>query len=75
MDLGVLKERLIEAVAAAALLGGGAQLINTTVENAKQDTRIERLETVDDRLEAIQDDLSTTRETVVRLETKLETMK
>lgn len=72
MDLGHIKERLIEAAAAAALLGGGAQVIGNTVDIAKQDTRVERLEGVDARLEKIQEDLATTRETVVRLEVKLE---
>lgn len=70
-----LKERLIEAAAAAALLGGGAQVIGNTVDIAKQDTRVERLEGVDARLEKIQQDLATTRETVVRLETYMENTK
>ena len=72
MDLIALKERLIEAVAAAALLGGGAQLIGNTVQIAKQDTRVERLEELDEKLEVMADDVAETREAVIRLETKLE---
>jgi hypothetical protein len=72
VDLSAIKDRLIEAVAAAALLGGGAQIITNTVDNAKQDTRIERVEKVDERLEQMQDDLTVTREAVVRLEAKME---
>lgn len=75
MDWAALKERLIEAVAAAALLGGGAQLVSNTVDNATQDTRIERLEKLDERLDDIATDVSETRETVVRLETKMENTK
>jgi proteasome assembly chaperone (PAC2) family protein len=72
VDLSAIKDRLIEAAAAAALLGGGAQIITNTVDNAKQDTRIERVEKVDERLEQMQDDLTVTREAVVRLEAKME---
>jgi hypothetical protein len=72
VDLSAIKDRLIEAAAAAALLGGGAQIITNTVDNAKQDTRLERVEKVDERLEQMQDDLTVTREAVVRLEAKME---
>lgn len=72
MDWTALKDRLIEAAAAAALLGGGAQLIGNSVDIARQDTRLERVERLDERLEDIQQDVAETRETVVRLETKLE---
>lgn len=72
MDWSVLKDRLIEAAAAAALLGGGAQLVSNTVGIAQQETRVERLEKLDERLDKIADDVTKTRETVVRLETKLE---
>lgn len=72
MDWSALKDRLIEAAAAAALLGGGAQLIGNTVELGKQETRVERLERMDERLDEIADDVAETRETVVRLEAKLE---
>ena len=72
MDWGDLKFRLIEATAAAALLGGGAQVVNNSVEQARIETRVERLEKLDERLVDIQRDVSTTRETVARLEAKLE---
>jgi hypothetical protein len=73
MDFSALKERLIEGIAAAALLGGGAQLITNTVDNATQDARIERIEKLDSRIEEMADDVAETRETVIRLETKMET--
>lgn len=72
MDFGSLKERLIEAAAAAALLGGGSQIVTNSIDLAKHDTRIERLEGVDERLDKMATDLATTRETVIRLETKME---
>lgn len=72
MDWSALKDRLIEAVAAAALLGGGAQLVSNTVDIGKQETRIERIEELDNKIEKMADDVAETRETVVRLETKLE---
>jgi ribosomal protein L13E len=72
MDWTALKDRLIEAAAAAALLGGGAQLVGNSVDIARQDTRLERVERLDERLEDIQRDVAETRETVVRLETKME---
>lgn len=62
----------MEAAAAAALLGGGAQVVSTTVDVAKHDTRLERVEKIDARMEDIQKEVSETREAVVRLETKLE---
>jgi chaperonin cofactor prefoldin len=67
-----IRDHLIQSIAAATLLGGGAMLVNGSVDNAKQDTRIERLERLDDRLETIQKDVSETRETVARLEAKIE---
>jgi len=72
MDWGALKDRLFEAAAAAALLGSGAQVVGNTVDIAKQDTRLARVEKLDERLENIQQNVAETRETVVRLETKLE---
>jgi ribosomal protein L13E len=72
MDWGPLKDRLIEAAAAAALLGGGATVVGHSVDIARQDARIERVEKLDERLEEIQKDVATTREAVIRLETKLE---
>lgn len=69
--LANLKDRLIEAAAAAALLGGGAQLVSNTVDLAKHDARVANLEKLDERLDKIQSDVSMTREAVVRLETKI----
>lgn len=72
MPFAALRDRLIEAAAAAALLGGGAQLVSNTVDIATQDTRIARVESMDAKLDDIQREISETRESVVRLETKLE---
>lgn len=70
-----LKDHLIEAVAAAALLGAGAQVVSNTVDLARQDTRIERVEALDAKIDKIADDAAATRETVARLEAKMETAK
>lgn len=75
MDWSVLKERLIEAVAAASLLGGGGMVITNAVNDAKQDTRIEQIEELGPKLDKIADDVAETRETVARLETKMENTK
>lgn len=72
MDWALLKDRLVEAAAAAALLGGGATVVGHSVDIARQDARLERVEKLDERLEDIQKDVAATRETVARLETKLE---
>lgn len=72
MDWSPLKDRLIEAAAAAALLGGGAQVINTAIDVGQHDVRIGRLERLDERLDTIAKDVSETRETVIRLEAKSE---
>lgn len=72
MDFGVLKDRLFEAAATAIILGGGAQVVSTSIDVAKHDERLERVEKIDDRMEIIQQEVSETREAVARLETKLE---
>ena len=58
MDLSALKDHLIQAVAAAALLGGGAALVDAKVDNARQD---EQLKAASEILPEIQKDV---RETV-----------
>lgn len=72
MDFGAIKDRLFEAAATAVLLGGGAQVMSLTAEQARQSARIENVERIDDHIEGIRKDVSETREAVVRLETKLE---
>lgn len=66
-----LRDHVLQSVAAAALLGGGSLLINNSVGLARQDTRLERLERVDERLDSIQKDVAETRETVARLEAQV----
>ncbi len=67
-----LKDRLIEATAAATILGGGATVVSHSVDIARQDARLERVEKLDARLESIEKNVSETRESVARLEAKLE---
>ena len=67
MDLSALKDHLIQAVAAAALLGGGAALVDAKVDNARQD---EQLKAASEILPEIQKDVRETRDAVIRLEAK-----
>lgn len=67
-----IRDHVVQSIAAAAILGGGALVFNGTVDNAKQDARIERVERMDARLESIEKNVSETRESVARLEAKLE---
>lgn len=67
-----IREHVVQSIAAAALLGGGALVFNGTIENAKQDARLERVEKQDARLENIEKNVSETREAVARLEAKME---
>ena len=67
-----LRDHVMQSVAAAALLGGGSLLVGGAVQNAEQDTRIERLERLDDKIDDISKNVAETRESVVRLEAKME---
>lgn len=76
MDLSSLRDRLIEAAAIAALLGGGAQVVRNAINDGAQDVRIERTETVQaeltEQLDEIQKDVRTARDGIIRMETKME---
>lgn len=72
MDITSIKERIIEAVATAALLGGGGLIVTGAISDGQQDTRIERLERLDEKLDEMSRDLHATKEGVIRLEAKLE---
>lgn len=63
-----LKEHLVQAVATAAILGGGAALIDTKVDLARHDERIARIEKLDESMELLQGELQTTREALARVE-------
>jgi uncharacterized protein (DUF342 family) len=67
-----LRDHVLQTVAAAAFLGGGSLVVGNSIDVAKHDTRLERLERVDERLDSIQRDVAQTRETVARLEAKAE---
>lgn len=72
MSWQALKDHLIQSAAAAALLGGGSLVVTNTIDVGKQESRIARLEKIDDRLEDLQKNVADTRETVIRLETRME---
>lgn len=69
LSLGALKDHLLQAIATAAVLGGGATLISTKVDNARQDQQLDALTKT---LPEIQKDVRATREGVIRLEAKQE---
>jgi signal transduction histidine kinase len=69
LSLGGLKDHILQAIATAAVLGGGATLISTKVENAQQ---AEQLTTLTKTLPEIQKDVRATREAVIRLEARQE---
>lgn len=69
MNLPALKDHLIQALATAALLGGGAAVVDAKVDNARQDVELKAAAEI---LPEIQKDVRETREVVIRLEAKQE---
>jgi len=67
-----LKDHLLNAVAAAAVLGGGATLIQGKVDLAKHDARITRLERLDESMDKLTDELASTRETLASVKARQE---
>lgn len=72
MALKDLKDHLLNAVAAAAVLGGGATLIQGKVDLAKHDARITRLERLDESMDKLTSELATTRETLASVKARQE---
>jgi hypothetical protein len=68
----LVKDHLFNAVATAAVLGGGATIIQNRVTLAQHDTRIERIEKLDESMEKLADELAVTRETLARVEARQE---
>ena len=67
-SFAALKSYLINALAAAALLGGGATVIDAKVTNARQDAEITATAEALKAIPEIQKDVRETRDTVIRLE-------
>lgn len=61
MNLDVIKDRVLEAVAIAAFIGGGAQLISNTVVAGKHDSRISAVERLNENVEALRLELTETK--------------
>jgi len=68
----LLKDHLVNAVATAAVLGGGAAIIQNKVDLAKHDERITRIEKLDESMDKLADELAETRETLARVEARQE---
>lgn len=60
------------AIATAAVLGGGATLIQDRVQLAQHETRLTRIEKLDDTMVKLTDELAETRLTLARVEAKQE---
>lgn len=67
-----LKEHLINAVAAAAVLGIGSITFSNSTAVARHDERIRRIESVGEKIDGLRDDLGATREQLQRLDARLE---
>jgi uncharacterized protein (DUF342 family) len=61
-----LKDHLVSAAAAAALLGGGTAVITTKIDVAVHDQRLDNLEELNKNVEGLRQDLSHTREDLLR---------
>jgi hypothetical protein len=72
LSLSTLKDHLIQALATAALLGGGATIVQSKVDNARQDAAITAQQAAMSAIPEIQKDVKATREAVIRLEAKQE---
>lgn len=68
----LVKDHLFNAVATAAVLGGGAAVIQNKVDLAKHDERIARIEKLDESMDKLADELAETRETLARVEARQE---
>lgn len=58
MNFQAFRDHLISAASAAALLGGGATIVSTKVDNAVQDQRLAKLETLNDNVERLTGDIA-----------------
>ena len=74
MKLADLRDHVITAVSTAALLGGATTLVTTNTTSARHDERIKRVEDAVDAIPAMQKDLRETREGIIRMEAKMETV-
>jgi hypothetical protein len=65
-----LKDQLVNGLAAAALLGGGAAVIDNRVDVARHDERLTRIESLDESMEKLTGEMGRTREQLARLEAR-----
>lgn len=72
MTWAALRDHIVQAIAGAALLGGGVVLIDSKVENARQDERIKVVEAMPEKLDKIIEGQLTTNERLTKIETRLE---
>lgn len=66
MNLAGLRDHLISAVSAAALLGGGATIITNKIGLVVVEDRVDRLEKLNENVEGLRSDLQATREDLIR---------
>lgn len=69
MDISTIKQHLAEAVAAAALLGGGAQLVMNTVDIGRHDERLSDVEALNNNVQELRDELADTKVLLVEVRT------
>lgn len=53
-----LKETIVNSVATAVLLAAGSTIVGVKINDARQDDRIERLESLDDSVNHLSDNLN-----------------
>lgn len=73
MNFATIRDHLIQAVAAASVLGGGSMVMGMKFDSVRQHERIERLEEISGDLKDIREDAAKTREDVAVIKAKLET--
>lgn len=66
MNLSALRDHLVNAAAATALIGGGATVVSTATKVAVHEERISKLEELNHNVEGLREDLGKTREELIR---------
>jgi hypothetical protein len=72
ISAAALKDHLIQALATAALLGGGATVIQSKVDNARQDTELASQRQAMEAIPEIQKDVRATREDIAAMKARQE---
>jgi hypothetical protein len=71
-ELMTLRDTLINAVAGTVVLAAGGTIVGLKVNDARQDTRIERLEDLDNSVDGLRGDLARVDKKLEHLDGKLE---